>query len=104
MGHTLVVLAVELTVIKSQDISIYQEALDGFKKVYRGELREFSLEEDREEAKKVVAFLKNVPPKIILAVGLLAARVAHQEFPEIPKKMGIRFSPKIIQSADKVYE
>ena len=83
MGPTLS-LAAEVTVIKSQDLSIYQEALDGFKKVYRGKLREFNLEGDREEAKKVVAFLKKVPPKIVLAVGLLAARVAQQEFPEIP--------------------
>ena len=74
----------EVTVIKSQDLSIYQEALDGFKEVYKGEMEEFDLKGDREETKEVVAYLKKVPPKIILAVGLLAARVAQEEFPEIP--------------------
>lgn len=83
MAHSLV-FGAEVTIIKSQELSIYQEALEGFKEVYKGEVEEFNLEGDREETKKVLAFLKKVPPKIILAVGLLAARVAQKNFPEIP--------------------
>ena len=70
--------------IKSQDLPIYQQALDGFKKIYTGKLREFDLKGDPQESEKVVQTLKQHPTDLILAVGLLAARVAKENFQQTP--------------------
>lgn len=74
----------EVSVIKSQDLPIYQQAYEGFKSVYTGKTREFDLKGDPDEAEKVVMAIKKDPPELILAIGLLAVRVARENFTQIP--------------------
>ena len=80
--------------IKSQDLPIYRQALDGFKKIYTGKLREFDLKGDPQESEKVVQTLKQHPTDLILAVGLLAARVAKENFQQTPIVFCMVFDPE----------
>ena len=83
----------EIAVIKSQYLPSYQQAFNGFKKVYAGELRVFDLKGDPQESEKVVIKLRKDPPDLILAIGLLAARVAEENFHDIPIVYCMVFDP-----------
>lgn len=83
----------EIGVIKSQDLPTYQQALDGFESVYTGGIRVFDLKGDPGEAERVVMRLSKDPPDLILAIGLLAARVAKENFHDIPVIFCMVFDP-----------
>lgn len=74
----------QVSVIMSQDLPVYQQAYEGFKGVYSGKIRVFNLKGDPDEADKVVMAIKEDPPELILAIGLLATRVARENFTQIP--------------------
>lgn len=86
--------AEELTVIKSQDLPIYQQALEGFKKVYKGRLREFDLKGDPQEAEKIIKELNKHPTDLIIAIGLLASRVAKEDIKQTPIIFCMVFDPE----------
>lgn len=77
-------LSAEIAVIKSQDLPIYQQALDGFKKIYRGKTREYDLKGRPDESAEIIMAIKRDPPDLILTIGLLAARMAKENFPQTP--------------------
>ncbi len=75
-------------IIRSQQIAAYNEAISGFeegckeKNIFIKAI--YDLKGDTEEAKKVVQAIKGGKPKLILAVGVLAATLAKDQFPDIP--------------------
>lgn len=77
-------------IIRSQQIAAYNEAISGFeegckeKNIFIKAI--YDLKGDTEEAKKVVQAIKGgkPKPKLILAVGVLAATLAKDQFPDIP--------------------
>ncbi|MFQ5779424.1 MAG: ABC transporter substrate-binding protein [Nitrospiria bacterium] len=83
----------EIGLLKSQDLPIYREALEGIKKVYRGDLREFDLKADPQESQRVVMALKRDPPDLILTIGLWATRVAKENFQQTPIIFSMVFDP-----------
>lgn len=77
-----------VTIIQSQQIAAYNEAVKGFKEACRGKniaIKEiYDLKGDIEEGKKTVQDIKANKPNLILAVGVLAATLVKEQFPEIP--------------------
>ena len=77
-----------VTIIQSQQIAAYNEAVKGFKEACRGKniaIKEiYDLKGDIEEGKKIVQDIKANKPNLILAVGVLAATLVKEQFPEIP--------------------
>lgn len=77
-----------VTIIQSQQIAAYNEAVKGFKEACRGKkiaIKEiYDLKGNIEEGKKTVQDIKANKPNLILAVGVLAATLVKEQFPEIP--------------------
>jgi putative ABC transport system substrate-binding protein len=77
-----------VTIIQSQQIAAYNEAVKGFKEECRGKnitiKKIYNLKGDIEEGKKTVQDIKANKPNLILAVGVLAATLVKEQFPEIP--------------------
>ena len=63
---------------------IYEQAYDGFKNIYKGETRRYDLKGNLRESKKVIRKIREQPPDLIVAIGLLAATVAKEHFRKIP--------------------
>ncbi len=77
-------------VIRSQQISAYNEAIKGFEEGCKEKNISikaiYDLKGDAEEGKRVVQNIKDnkIKPNLILAVGVLAATIAKEQFPDIP--------------------
>src|SRR4030067_1595631 len=74
----------EIAVIRSQDLPIYQEAVVGIKSIYKGKFREYNLKGDLDESGNIVRELRKHPPDAIIAVGPLATVVAKDNFKSTP--------------------
>ena len=59
-------------VVLSRNIKPYNEALDGFRKSYDGQIVEFNLGGSIKNAPETISEIKNTPCKIFVAVGSLA--------------------------------
>ena len=84
----------EIAVLRSQDLPIYQQALDGFQDVYEGEITEYSLQGNPQEAEKIVLSIKKQKPDVVLAIGLLAARAAKEYIEDTPIIFCMVLSPE----------
>lgn len=77
-------------IIRSQQIAAYNEAVTGFEEGCKG--KNISIEAiydirgDTEEGKRIIQSIKDrVPqPRLILAIGVLAATLTKDQFPDIP--------------------
>lgn len=76
--------AVEISIITSQDLPIYEQAYEGFKNIYKGETRRYDIKGDLRESKEVIRKIREQSPDLIVAIGLLAATVAKENFRKIP--------------------
>ena len=76
--------AVEISIITSQNLPIYEQAYEGFKNIYKGKTRQYDLHGNLTESKKVIRKIREQPPDLIVAIGLLAATVANENFSKIP--------------------
>jgi len=76
--------AANVAVIKSKDVSQYNQTLDGFKARFagKGELKEFNLEAVGEGA--IPTEVGAINPVAIFAIGPAAAKVARTAFPNVP--------------------
>ena len=90
--HIPEVIAAERTVIviRSQQISAYNEAIKGFEEGCKGKgvsiKAIYDLKGDADEGKKVIKNIKdkNIKHDLILAVGILAATIVKEQFNDIP--------------------
>lgn len=77
-------------VIRSQQIAAYNEAIDGFEEGCKGMditvNAIYDLKGDTEESKRVIQAIRNreQKPQLILAIGVLAATLAKDQFADIP--------------------
>src|SRR5574337_790808 len=77
-------------IIRSQQIAAYNEAIKGFEEGCKGKnisiKAMYDLKGDAEECKRVIQNIKEdkLKPKLILAVGVLAATLAKEQFTDIP--------------------
>lgn len=77
-------------IIRSQQIAAYNEAIKGFEEGCKGKNISikaiYDLKGDVEECKRVIQNIKDdkLKPKLILAVGILAATLAKEQFTDIP--------------------
>ncbi len=76
--------AVGISIITSQDLPIYEQAFEGFQNIYKGETRRYDLQGNLRESEKVIRKIREQPPDLIVAIGLLAATVAKENFRETP--------------------
>jgi putative tryptophan/tyrosine transport system substrate-binding protein len=76
--------AAVIAVIKSKDVSQYNQTLDGFKARLGGkaEVKEFNLDAVGEGA--IAAAVSAVNPNAIFAIGPAAAKIARTSFPSVP--------------------
>lgn len=78
------------TVIQSQQIAAYNEAIKGFEEACKGKNiainAVYDLKGDADESKRIIRAIRNSEqkPQLVLAVGVLAATVAKDQFPDIP--------------------
>jgi len=85
---------VEISIITSQELPIYEKTYEGFNNVYKGETRRYDLKGDLMESEKVVRQIKEQPPELIVAIGLLAATVAKENFRKTPIVFCSVFNPE----------
>ena len=72
--------AVEVSIITSQDLPIYEQAYEGFNHIYKGETIRYDLKGNLRESDKIIRKISDEPPDLIVAIGLLAATVAKENF------------------------
>ena len=72
-------------VIKSQNIKSYEKAFQGFKSVYEGKIKEYTLFKDLETyADGVVDSIKHAKADIVIAIGSQALLFATDNLKEVP--------------------
>ena len=75
-------------IIRSQEIAAYNEAIKGFEEGCKGKNISikaiYDLQGAAEEGKRVIQNIKNDKPRLIFAVGVLAAILAKEQFTDIP--------------------
>lgn len=76
--------AVEVSIITSQDLPIYEQAYEGFNHIYKGVTIRYDLKGNLRESDKIIRKISDEPPDLIVAIGLLAATVAKENFRKIP--------------------
>ncbi len=76
--------AAEVVIIKSNDITAYNQATDGFYSKLTADIAEYNLQGRPNKAPHVIKKIKRNPPKLIFALGALAAVTAKESFPNIP--------------------
>jgi len=87
-----IIIAAENTVIiiRSQQIPAYNEAIKGFEEGCKGKNISikaiYDLNGDTEDGKRIVQNIKDSGsrPKLILAIGVLAATLIKDQFPDVP--------------------
>ncbi|MBI1822601.1 MAG: ABC transporter substrate-binding protein [Nitrospirae bacterium] len=76
--------AEEISVLLSQDISIYRDALEGIKKIRPGEIKIYHLKGDPNETKRVMSQVRRHPGDLVISIGLLASQVARENIKSTP--------------------
>lgn len=77
-------------ILRSQQIAAYNDVIKGFEEGCKGEgisiKAIYDLKGDVGEGKRVMVNIKNehIKPNVVLAVGVLAATLAKEHFPDIP--------------------
>lgn len=78
--------ATDIIILKSSDISAYNQAIDGFKAALPNGviLSEYDLQGDLEKGRKLARKIRASDPALVFAVGLKAAKAAQLEIVDIP--------------------
>jgi len=77
-------IAADVVAVKSRELGVYDKAIDGFKQDYSGSLSILVMGGDLSDPGKLASAVKSQGPKVILAVGLGAAKALKAEFSDIP--------------------
>jgi putative ABC transport system substrate-binding protein len=90
--------AANIVALKSADVDVYNEVLEGFKSVSRkSTVSEYDMEGDLQRGKRYLARLKSGPkPDLILAIGIWALQVAVEEVQDIPVVFAMVLNPSTI--------
>lgn len=90
--------AAKIVAIKSADVDVYNEALEGFKSLFRQTvISEYDMEGDLEKGKRFLARLKTGPkPDLIFAIGIWALQVVVEEVRDIPVVFAMVLNPSTV--------
>jgi putative tryptophan/tyrosine transport system substrate-binding protein len=77
-------IAADVVAVKSRELGVYDKAIDGFKKDYSGSLSVLLMQGDLSDPGKLASAVRSQGPKVILAVGLGAAKALKAEISDIP--------------------
>src|SRR5574337_401215 len=90
--------AAKIIALKSADVDVYNEALEGFKSALQeSTIVEYDMEGDLQRGKKFLARLKSGPkPDLILAVGIWALQVVVEEVQDIPVVFAMVLTPATV--------
>ena len=88
--------ATEVAILKSADVSYYNEAVEGFRAALppRTTTEEFNLHGDLQRGREIGKSLRAEPPRVVFAVGLKAALAAKLELPDVPVIFGLVLDPE----------
>lgn len=94
--------AAKIIALKSADVDVYNDALEGFKNGSQGStVIEYDMEGDLQKGKKFLARLKSGPkPDLILAVGIWALQVVAEEIQDIPVVFAMVLNPTTVIGQD----
>jgi putative ABC transport system substrate-binding protein len=90
--------AAKIVALKSADVDVYNEVLEGFKSISRRPIiSEYDMEGDFQKGKKFLARLKSGPkPDLILAIGIWALQVVVEEIRDIPVVFAMVLNPTTV--------
>lgn len=90
--------AANIVALKSADVDVYNEVLEGFKGILpRAIISEYDMEGDLQRGKKFLARLKSGPkPDLILAIGIWALQVVVEEVRDIPVVFAMVLNPTTV--------
>lgn len=87
------VLAADVIIIKSNDISPYNEAIAGFREEIKGDVIEYDLRGEAGNVSQIIAKIMASPPKLIFALGALAAVKIGENINFLPILYTLVFDP-----------
>ena len=73
-----------VAVVRSLDMASFDEVLESFVKNCPGQVVDFNLKGKKGNGKRIAERIKAADAKVVVAIGLLAARVVKEELPGIP--------------------
>jgi putative ABC transport system substrate-binding protein len=86
--------AAEVAVFLSGDRGAYRVALEGVRETIAGtELTELNMKEDSELGRQMVEKLREMNPKVVLAIGARAAKLVAEEIQTVPVVYCFVFNP-----------
>ena len=90
--------AARIVALKSADVDVYNEVLEGFTSVsQRSIISEYDMEGDLQRGKQFLARLKSGPkPDLILAIGIWALEVVVEEIRDIPVVFAMVLNPTTV--------
>lgn len=90
--------AATVLALKSADVDVYNEALEGFKGVFRqSAISEYDMEGDLQRGRKFLARLRSGPrPDLIFAIGIWALQAAVEEVQDIPVVFAMVLNPSTL--------
>jgi len=90
--------AARIVALKSADVDVYNEVLEGFTSVsQRSTISEYDMEGDLQRGKQFLARLKSGPkPDLILAIGIWALQVVVEEIRDIPVVFAMVLNPTTV--------
>lgn len=90
--------AAKIVALKSADVDVYNEALEGFKSVVgQSVVSEYDMEGDLQRGKRFLARLRSGPrPDLIFAIGIWALQVVVEEIRDIPIIFGMVLNPSTV--------
>ncbi|MFQ5543804.1 MAG: ABC transporter substrate-binding protein [Nitrospiria bacterium] len=91
----------EVTVIISQDLPIYQQALAGFKKIYTGRIQAINLKGNPNQIHQLREGRQISEKRLILTIGLIAAKAVKKAYPGTPTVFSMVFDPERFSLKDK---
>jgi putative ABC transport system substrate-binding protein len=76
----------EIAILVSGDGAYYQQAVDGFRRVFPSQVlvKEYHLKGSLAKGRQIGETVRAGQPDLVLAVGLKAAQAAHLDIPDIP--------------------
>ena len=89
--------AARIVALKSADVDVYNEALEGFKSVaHHSLIAEYDMAGDLQRGREFLARLKAGPrPNLIFAIGIWALQVVVEEVRDIPVVFAMVLNPSI---------
>jgi len=90
--------AAKIVALKSADVDVYNEALEGFKDVTRQSvISDYDMRGDLQKGKALLARLKSGPkPDLIFAIGIWALQVVVEEVKDIPVVFAMVLNPSTV--------